>query len=289
MAKELLKHFHSLTLLSENAEKLKGLILELAIKGKLTREWRKKNPNVEPANELLKKIQEEKQKQLGKNIIKADKPLPKISEDEIPFVLPNIWKWERLGNLCEYIQRGKSPSYVDISSTPVISQKCVQWSGFDISRARYIDSVSIGTYAEERFLKVDDLLWNSTGDGTIGRVCLFPKLSYEKVVADSHVTIVRSFKNFILPRYLFIYTSSPSLQESLLVVANMCGNGFFSTPAMQLCSNSSSLEDLTVPEARICSIVFIKNPPVPQAGSSTFSPSFGSTISTINCVAALGV
>ena len=63
---QLLQHFKKLTVRPKNAQELKGLILQLAIQGKLTASWRKENPNVEPASELLKKIQKEKE-QLIKN------------------------------------------------------------------------------------------------------------------------------------------------------------------------------------------------------------------------------
>jgi len=73
--------------------KLRELILELAVRGKLVPQ----DPNDEPAGELLKRIQIEKAKLITEGKIKKDKPLPPISEEEKPFELPRGWEWVRLG------------------------------------------------------------------------------------------------------------------------------------------------------------------------------------------------
>lgn len=74
-------------------KKLRQQILQEAIEGKLTQDWREKNPNTEPASELLKCIQAEKQQLIKDKKIKAQKTLPVINEDEKPFELPKGWVW----------------------------------------------------------------------------------------------------------------------------------------------------------------------------------------------------
>lgn len=218
----LLRYFHQLSIRPENARELRGLILQLAVQGKLTVEWRRQNPDVEPASDMLKRIQQEKFRLVKEKKIKREKPLPKITIAEIPYKLPKSWAWCRLIEVCEYIQRGKSPKYAETSNVPVISQKCVQWTGFDLSRARFIQESSLKKYTPERFLQAGDLLWNSTGDGTVGRVILFPKVEYDQVVADSHVTVVRSMKDYVIPEYLWIFTASPLIQN--LVTGRVTGS-----------------------------------------------------------------
>ena len=68
-------------------------ILQEAIEGQLTANWRKKNPDVEPASELLTRIQVEKEQLIKDKKIKKQKSLPPISEDEKPFKLPEGWEW----------------------------------------------------------------------------------------------------------------------------------------------------------------------------------------------------
>jgi type I restriction enzyme S subunit len=216
---QLLEHFKELTVHPKNAQELKGLILQLAIQGKLTQKWRvlrqAQEPPVEPAIVLLEKIKAEKEQLIKEKKIKKEKPLPKITKDEIPFELPEDWTWCRLNEVCFYIQRGKSPKYTDISSIPVISQKCVQWSGFDIEKARFIKEETLEKYGEERFLQRGDLLWNSTGDGTVGRVITYPGSKYDNAVVDSHVTVVRAAQDYIDSGYLWVFTASPIIQNSI--------------------------------------------------------------------------
>jgi len=189
--------------------KMRELILRLAVQGKLVDQ----DHNDEPASELLKRSKAEKEKLIGEGKIKKQKALPSIAENEIPYELPQGWEWVRLDDICSYIQRGKGPKYVDNSEFPVVSQKCIQWHGFQIEKARFIDPASLDKYAKERFLQTGDLLWNSTGTGTIGRLCVYihDDNPYDKVVADSHVTIVRPI--MINSEYLFSFLASPTIQD----------------------------------------------------------------------------
>ncbi len=76
-------------------KKLRELILELAVRGKLVPQ----DPNDEPASELLKRIAAEKAALVKQGKIKKQKPLPKISEDEKPFELPEGWEWITLSEI----------------------------------------------------------------------------------------------------------------------------------------------------------------------------------------------
>jgi type I restriction enzyme S subunit len=78
-------------------KKLRELILELAVRGKLVPQ----DPNDEPASELLKRIAAEKAELVKQGKIKKQKPLPEISEDEKPFELPVGWEWTSLAEISE--------------------------------------------------------------------------------------------------------------------------------------------------------------------------------------------
>jgi restriction endonuclease S subunit len=88
-------------------KKLRQQILQEAIEGKLTADWREQNPDVEPASELLKRIAAEKAQLVKDKKIKAQKPLPPITHEEKPFELPQRWKWCRLEE-AGLFERGKS-------------------------------------------------------------------------------------------------------------------------------------------------------------------------------------
>jgi type I restriction enzyme S subunit len=86
-------------------EKLKQSILQHAVQGKLVPQ----NPTDEPASELLKRIKVEKEQLIKDGKIKKEKPLPPITQDEIPYKLPQGWEWVRLSDICNIIM-GQSPN-----------------------------------------------------------------------------------------------------------------------------------------------------------------------------------
>ena len=209
---------------------LKKSILQEAIQGKLVPQI----PEERTAQELLEQIKTEKEKlvkdgKLKKSaltdsvIFKGDdnKYFEKNGNtemnitDEIPFEIPDSWSWVRLNDICSYIQRGKSPKYSLIKKYPVVAQKCNQWSGFSIDKAQFIDPDTLSSYGEERILQDGDLMWNSTGLGTLGRMAIYCSTlnPYELAVADSHVTVIRAMKKFVLPQYLYYYFTSNTVQS----------------------------------------------------------------------------
>ncbi len=88
---------------AEFPDKLRKSILQQAIQGKLTQ----RDSADEPASELLKHIRAEKARLIAEGKIKKEKPLPEITEDEIPFEIPDTWEWVRLSDVGE-VARGKS-------------------------------------------------------------------------------------------------------------------------------------------------------------------------------------
>ena len=189
---------------------LRASVLAAAVRGGLNER------SSENARDLLLQIQNEKQALQAKGSLKKTKAPAPVSADEVPFDIPENWVWVRLGDLCLYAQRGKSPKYSDIQQYPVISQKCVQWSGFDIKPAKFIDPESISSYSEERILRDGDLLWNSTGTGTVGRIVKYRAdfNPYSLAVADSHVTILRFFQN-VNADYVEAFIKSPTIQANI--------------------------------------------------------------------------
>ncbi len=212
------------------AASLRKSILQEAIQGRLVPQ----DPNDEPASILLQRIKDEKQKLVKEGKLKKKDVVDSVIykgddnkyfekkgkdtfciDEEIPFEIPDTWAWVRLDDICEYIQRGKSPKYSPIKKYPVIAQKCNQWSGFSIEKAQFIVPETISSYGEERKLQDRDLLWNSTGIGTLGRMSIYySKLNpYELAVADSHVTVIRPFKKYVSSEYLYAYFSSNTVQS----------------------------------------------------------------------------
>ncbi len=187
--------------------RLRELVIQLAISGRLVERIESEAP-VSAAIEVAAKLRNAYEVELD---LRATRMQPELLSR--PFPVPDHWLWTRLEQICLYIQRGKGPKYVDTSSIHVISQKSVQWSGFDLSSARFVAEDQLDSYNKERFLCAGDLLWNSTGTGTVGRVAIYQPAENVTAVADSHVTVIRLAN--CSPRYLWCVIASPWVQSRI--------------------------------------------------------------------------
>ena len=134
----------------------------------------------------------------------------KCIEDEIPFDVPDNWEWCRLQTICtKEIKRGKAPKYEEKSSVIVFAQKCNTKSGFiDISKAKFLAQNTLKKYADEDFLYYNDIIINSTGTGTLGRVGIYKKeddIYSIKIVPDSHITTIRTIPSEINAQYIYYF------------------------------------------------------------------------------------
>lgn len=108
----------------------------------------------------------------------------------------------RLSELAIYLKRGVTPKYTE-NGICVLNQKCVRNNQIDYGYSRKTSTDKI--YDKEKFLVPGDILINSTGAGTLGRIAYFPGYS-EPVLVDSHVTILRikeDYPSIVLAYYLF--------------------------------------------------------------------------------------
>lgn len=191
-------------------EQLRASILQYAMEGKLV----KQNFDDEPASKLIKKIEDDKLQLVKEGKIKKGKKLPAITDEEKPFDIPNNWEWVKLGNIVDYVQRGKSPKYdKESNSYPIISQKCVQWDGVHLEFAKHLKEDFWKELPSYRFVTKGDLLLNSTGTGTVGRIIKVTE-SFDKIPVDSHVTIIRLNKN-VCNSYILYFLMSPIIQNNL--------------------------------------------------------------------------
>ena len=99
------QHFGELYTVKENVAELRKAILQLAVMGRLIPQ----NPNDPPASELLKGIEAEKQRLVKAGKIKKPKPLQPINPEEVPYEVPQGWKWVRLGDIGVW-KSGSTPS-----------------------------------------------------------------------------------------------------------------------------------------------------------------------------------
>jgi len=172
--------------------KLKQAILQEAIQGKLTADWRAANPDVEPASQLLRRIQAEKASLIATKKLRPEKPLPKITSAEIPFEIPKGWEWCRLIDLSEKTGSGSTPSggktAYSASGIPFLRSQNVHNDGLVLNEVARI-SAAIHKRMEGTTVFPSDLLLNITG-GSIGRCAIVPDEIREANV-NQHVAIIR--------------------------------------------------------------------------------------------------
>ena len=135
--------------------------------------------------------------------------LIKISFDKLNYIdeVKNSILNNKLGNnliklykACDLIKRGISPKYLETSGICVINQKCIRNHKIDFSKARR-HNINLKKVPEERIIRKGDVLINSTGQGTLGRVAQVRKEPLEKTTVDSHITIVRPKQNLFNPNF----------------------------------------------------------------------------------------
>ncbi|PMG38600.1 hypothetical protein BCS96_08720 [Vibrio breoganii] len=117
--------------------------------------------------------------------------------------VPDGWQVEKLKNLTSVIRRGISPKYVEEGGIPVLNQKCIRNQKISFKDGRR-HKVALNNN-DERLLKPFDVVVNSTGVGTLGRVAYVKRLLEKETTVDSHVSIVRANRDLISSQYLAWY------------------------------------------------------------------------------------
>jgi len=139
--------------------------------------------------------------------------------------LPPGWAIAKISDITAYLSRGKQPKYISYSNLPVINQRAIRWFGIQNEYLKYVDPIQFDQWEPERFIQDGDILWNSTGTGTLGRACLVKSQDLEPPkVVDSHVTIVRPNQAAVDPRFLFSWVQSSEVQENIASLATGATN-----------------------------------------------------------------
>ncbi|MEZ0139804.1 MAG: restriction endonuclease subunit S [Candidatus Reddybacter sp.] len=186
-------------------KKLRGLILELAVRGLLVPQ----DPNDEPASELLKKIAAEKEQLLKDKRIKKQKNLLPISDEEKPFELPMNWSLARLGYLSHLITKGTTPTSIGYT---------FEDSGVSFLKIENLDNGRVDKKTISQFISEDtnnalarsqlcsgDLLFSIAG--TIGKTAIIYDFDLP-ANTNQALAIIRGTQAVYLPSYLRIQLDS---------------------------------------------------------------------------------
>ena len=198
----LFENFDLLMDTSNAVPKMRDLILQLVVHGKLVDQ----DPNDEPAIELLKRIKAEKEKLIAEGKIKKQKPLPPINKDEIPYELPQGWEWVRLDELGKINPRiNIDNDEMDVSFIPMkmISGKYGKRHSFE--RKKWAEVKKGFTY----FMDNDVGLAKITPCFENGKSTVFKGLLNGFGAGTTELHIFRQDPKLILPEYVLIFFKSP--------------------------------------------------------------------------------
>jgi len=184
-------------------KKLRELILELAVRGKLVPQ----DPNDEPASELLKRIAAEKAELVKQGKIKKQKPLPEISADEKPFELPSGWEWTSIQNICLLENGDRSKNYPNKSTlvesgVPFINAGHLINGVINEMEMTFIKHEHFNSLRSGKFQSGDILFCLR---GSLGKSALVNNLS--GAIASSLV-IVRAYP-LVSNKYIELYFNTP--------------------------------------------------------------------------------
>lgn len=194
------------------AKDLRDAVLTAAFKGELSYQLPSDSDIEEYFTNVINEIKNSSNKKDETSALEDDEL------DDFPEI-PNNWRYVRLNDLVSLeIRRGKSPKYDENGKALAFAQKCnSKYNGIQLQLARHISNESLKRYTENDCMRDCDIVVNSTGGGTLGRVGLYREdnnILNVPVYPDSHVTIIRAKKivnSFYL--YLYIKTLSPYLES----------------------------------------------------------------------------
>lgn len=180
-------------------------VLQMAIQGKLVEQ----RPEEGTGEELYKQIQTEKQKLIKEGKVYREKNLKPISDD-VPFEIPNEWKWCKLGELTKLITKGSSPSWQGVSYTSddqgilFVTSENVGTKEMLFTKRKYVEAKFNDMHAAS-ILQKGDLLTNIVG-ASIGRTAVFDE-DVENANINQAVCIIRLVDSS-LTDYLLLYLNS---------------------------------------------------------------------------------
>lgn len=180
-------------------EDMKKALLQYAIQGKLVEQ----RPEEGTGEELFAQIQAEKQRLIQAGKIKKEKPLPEIAEDEVPFEIPESWKWVRWGTLSESIQYGYNAPAQSFGRIKMVRISDIQdgkviWESVPFCN---IHETEIADY----ILKKNDILFARTG-GTVGKSYLVKDVPEESIYAG--YLIRTRYSQSLCPEYMKYFMES---------------------------------------------------------------------------------
>lgn len=195
--------------------KLHQSILQDSVEGKLTKDWRIKNPKVESAKELFKRLKEEKERLIKDKKNKKQVSLPQIKKDEILFEIPNTWSWIRMQDIIKDLRYGTSKKCdYSLGGNPVLRIPNIKNGKIDLSDLKSTN-LSDKEFKDLSLEKDDLLLIRSNGsESLVGRSAVVEKIGIGSAFAG-YLVRIQVLKKFINSQYLHIFLESPMARTAI--------------------------------------------------------------------------
>ena len=209
-----------LTLDKNFMENLPKSILQYAVEGKLVMQ----DIHDEPASILYEKIIAEKENLIKQGKIKKEKPLPPITDDEIPYEIPENWKWVRLGEVCDIIQ-GTSYNKSDMTQNKQ-DVRIIRGGNIKNYNINLLDDdiyiKQIYSNSEKQIYKNDIVIVASTGSKTILGNASFSSTNYNNTQIGAFLRIIRTRIASLFP-YLKIIFMTQYYMDYIKINSNGIG------------------------------------------------------------------
>lgn len=164
--KILAEHFELLADALKGMARLRQLILQFAVQGKLV----KQTPGDEPAADLIARVAADRVGMITERVIRKAKPLPTLQPEELQFRLPVGWSCERMGNLFRFIDyRGKTPPKSE-TGIRLITAKNIRMGFLQENPREFVTKTTYDNWMTRGFPEIGDLLF--TTEAPMGNVCL---------------------------------------------------------------------------------------------------------------------
>ena len=213
-------------------KKLRELILELAVRGKLVPQ----DPNDEPASVLLERIAVEKARLVKEGKIKKPKALPEIGEEEKPFELPEGWEWCRLDELSLTSEAGWSPQ---CDNTPrkneqwgVLKVSAVTWGKFLAEENKALPE-PLEPKPEYEVLPGDFLISRANTAELVARAVIAPANTPCKLMMSDKIIRFR-FSHFVNSSYICLANGSCTSREYYSRVAGGTSSSMKNVSRLQI-------------------------------------------------------
>ena len=207
---KLFGNFEKVIKTKEDVKDIRNLVLALAVRGKLVPQIE----DEEPASKLLEKIKEEKERLIAEKVMKKEKPLPLITEDEKPYDIPTSWEWVYFSDVLDVRDGTHDTPKYQASGIPLVTSKNIYNGTLNFENLKYISYEDHLKISSRSKVELNDILFAMIG--SIGNPVI---VDTNKEFSIKNVALFKYYiKNSIDKKYLWYYLKH--VQDNMILNAS---------------------------------------------------------------------